>query len=76
MTFRDANSDDFLGSQLRQFVLSSLAKREVDFSQVRKDISELDEEERDRLLLTDKRNPLGEWQKAHAVEHWKCESSF
>ncbi|KIY69737.1 hypothetical protein CYLTODRAFT_420421 [Cylindrobasidium torrendii FP15055 ss-10] len=65
MTFRPANFDDFLGSALRQRVLSEL--REVDLKQV---ISNIPADKLDEFVVTDKNNPLGKLQLAQGDTHW------
>jgi len=68
LTFRNAEEPDYLDSHLRQHVLSSLSQREIDMVHVKGDMLEGEEE---KWILTDMRNPLGHWQKAEALEHWK-----
>ena len=60
--------DDYLSSYLREYVLRDLSKREIDHEILHGDIGE-DEEK--NWLLTDARNPLGAWQDAEALDHWK-----
>ena len=68
LEFRKAKNSDFLGSHLRRHVLSGLPDRESDISAIGQD---LPEEKRERLILKDAMNPLGEWQQKEAVHHWK-----
>ncbi|KAJ7639081.1 spermidine synthase [Roridomyces roridus] len=63
LTFRKALSADYLDSYLREFVLSSLAEREVDLRLL---TGKLD----DRFVLTDSHNPLGRIQDEFAHHHW------
>ena len=68
LEFRAAISSDFLGSYLRRHVLSSLSEREGDISTLG---SDLVGEKRERFILKDMANPLGEWQQKDALHHWK-----
>ncbi|PIL37308.1 hypothetical protein GSI_01001 [Ganoderma sinense ZZ0214-1] len=68
LKFRAAVSSDFLGSYLRRHVLSSLPEREGDISTLGSDLSA---ETRERFILKDTANPLGEWQRKDALHHWK-----
>ncbi|KAI1796216.1 S-adenosyl-L-methionine-dependent methyltransferase [Ganoderma leucocontextum] len=67
LKFRATVSSDFLGSYLRRHVLSSLSEREGDISTLGSDIPA---EKRERFVLTDMANPLGEWQQKDALHHW------
>lgn len=71
LTFRAAEESDYLGSYLREHVLSDLPKREVDLKYVTGDMSAVAEGKQDQWILTDLRNPLGDWQKDQGMEHWK-----
>jgi hypothetical protein len=62
---------DYLNSYLRERVLSSLPEREVDVVRITGDSSLIPGDDDAKWLLTDLRNPLGEWQKTEALGHWK-----
>ncbi|KAI9056518.1 hypothetical protein FKP32DRAFT_1670308 [Trametes sanguinea] len=66
--FRKPVEADYLGSYLRRHVFSKLPEREVDMAVVLKTIPE---DKRERYLLKDAGNPLGEWQQMEAIGHWK-----
>ncbi|TBU33178.1 S-adenosyl-L-methionine-dependent methyltransferase [Dichomitus squalens] len=68
LEFRKAVASDFLGSYLRRHILSSLEEREGDISGLGTDISE---DKRERFILKDLANPLGDWQQKDAIHHWK-----
>ncbi|KDQ20086.1 hypothetical protein BOTBODRAFT_27508 [Botryobasidium botryosum FD-172 SS1] len=65
--FRASDESDYLGSYMRQILLSSLPRREIDIKMIRGDESPADE----KWILSDTHNPLEEWQRASAMEHWK-----
>ena len=65
--------DDYLSSYLREYVLQDVSKREIGHDLLHGDI---DEEEEKKWILTDARNPLGTWQDAEALDHWKGLPSF
>jgi hypothetical protein len=71
LAFRPAVESDYLNSHLRQHILSSLSEREVDLIHITGDLSPIGEGGDDEWLLTDLKNPLGEWQKDEALAHWK-----
>ena len=58
LEFRNPIQDDFQGSVLREKVLSSFLKYEMDLAQ-------------DDLILTDDNNHLNSWQVNGALEHWR-----
>ncbi|CDO76562.1 hypothetical protein BN946_scf184982.g21 [Trametes cinnabarina] len=66
--FRRPVESDYLGSYLRRHVFSKLPEREFDVSVA---IKAIPEDKRDRFLLKDAGNPLGEWQQKEAIGHWK-----
>ena len=57
-------------SYLREYVLKDLPKREISREMV---LGDLEEDEQRIWILTDARNPLGPWQDAAVVDHWKGE---
>lgn len=65
--FRPPTDADYLDSYLREHVLSSLPRREVELEMV---TNEVPEDKRENYVLTDTRNNLGEWQKKEALKHW------
>ena len=71
LSFRPAVESDYLNSYLRKRVLSSLPDREVDVVRIIGDSSLVPGGDDNKWLLTDLRNPLGEWQNTEALEHWK-----
>ena len=68
LEFRKAKHADYRGSHLRKHVFSNLPERESDISAVGVDLAP---EKRERLILKDAANPLGEWQQKEAIHHWK-----
>ncbi|KAI6130337.1 S-adenosyl-L-methionine-dependent methyltransferase [Pisolithus croceorrhizus] len=70
LTFRPSVDGDYLHSYLRRHVLSSLERRELPISVLRKP-SVLSTKAKDVFLLTDTDNKLNEWQRAAAAEHWR-----
>jgi hypothetical protein len=68
LTFRASREDDYLGSYLRQFILGSLEKREINL----RTILESADPDIETIVLTDEVNPLSEWQKEEAALHWEC----
>ncbi|KAI6135041.1 hypothetical protein EDD17DRAFT_513507 [Pisolithus thermaeus] len=70
LTFRPSVEGDYLHSYLRRHVLSSLERREIPISVLRKP-SVLSAKAKDVFLLTDTDNKLNEWQRAAAAEHWR-----
>ncbi|KAI0677382.1 hypothetical protein C8Q78DRAFT_1002534 [Trametes maxima] len=66
--FRQPVDADYLGSYLRRHVFAHLPQRELDLSRVTDAIPEA---ERERYLLKDAANPLGDWQAKEAIGHWK-----
>ncbi|KAI0353003.1 hypothetical protein OH77DRAFT_1407713 [Trametes cingulata] len=68
LEFRRPVNADYLGSYLRRHVFSHLHEREANVSAV---VAEIPQDERERYVLKDAANPLGEWQEKEAVGHWK-----
>lgn len=66
LTFRKSKRSDWLGSPLRRHVLQSLETREVNLDLLRAEPSE-----REKYVLTDKHNPLGELQRQQGSHHWE-----
>ncbi|KAI9000852.1 S-adenosyl-L-methionine-dependent methyltransferase [Trametes punicea] len=66
--FRKPVESDYLGSYLRRHIFSQLPERETDVSAV---LADIPEDKRERYLLRDSGNPLGEWQQKEAIRHWK-----
>ena len=71
LSFRPAVESDYLNSYLRHRVLSSLPEREVDILRIIGNSSPVVDDDDDKWLLTDVRNPLDSWQQDEALEHWK-----
>lgn len=71
LTFRPAEDADYLNSHLRRHVLSTLPRREVNLAHVLGDVPLVSESDKDAWVLTDAKNPLGDWQKEEAMKHWK-----
>ncbi|QRW25411.1 spermine/spermidine synthase [Rhizoctonia solani] len=77
LKFRDPVEKDFLGSFLRQHILTTMDRREVTFDHIRgnatapvgKPLPNVEGEA--RWVLKDGDQRLGEWQKATGLEHWK-----
>jgi len=72
LTFRKANTADYLSSYLREHVLGVFDEREVRLDLIRGNATgdaDLDDER--RWILTDAHNPLGLWQDQAALEHWR-----
>ncbi|EMD40933.1 hypothetical protein CERSUDRAFT_111514 [Gelatoporia subvermispora B] len=67
LAFRKSRTSDYLGSPLRQRVLSTLPKREYPLQKV---LSEVSETDRSRYLLTDEKNPLIGMQEESSMKHW------
>jgi hypothetical protein len=69
LTFRPAQEIDFLGSHLREFILRSLERREIDVHLI------LDSGNEDfgaaPTILTDNANALDKLQKEETLHHWK-----
>ncbi|KAJ7498664.1 spermidine synthase [Mycena latifolia] len=63
LTFRKARRADYLDSYLREHVLSTLPRREVDFELLTGQLE-------DNFILTDDHNPLGKLQDALGHHHW------
>ncbi|KAF5333504.1 hypothetical protein D9611_002580 [Ephemerocybe angulata] len=63
LTFRKGRASDYLGSYLRQHVLSSLESREIDLNIIRDDTG--------AHVLTDTNNPLGPLQDKQGGHHWE-----
>ncbi|KAI0638350.1 hypothetical protein C8Q77DRAFT_1090690 [Trametes polyzona] len=68
LEFHKPKESDFLGSYLRRHVLTQLPEREADLSEV---IDSIPADKRERYLLKDGANPLGDWQQKEAIGHWK-----
>ncbi|EIW61205.1 uncharacterized protein TRAVEDRAFT_56579 [Trametes versicolor FP-101664 SS1] len=68
LEFRRPVDADFLGSYLRRHVFLQLPEREADLSEV---IDSIPVDGREKYLLKDGANPLGEWQAKEAIGHWK-----
>ncbi|KAJ3552199.1 hypothetical protein NM688_g4274 [Phlebia brevispora] len=68
LVFRPAAEGDYLGSYLRETVLSTLPAHEIDLGVVTRD---LEADQLKRYTLTDNRNPLEDWQNLDALLHWK-----
>ena len=68
LTFRPAEDVDYLNSYLRRHILSTLPRREVKLAHVIGDVPETD---KNAWVLTDAKNPLGDWQREEAMKHWK-----
>ena len=68
LNFRPSVGSDYLGSYLREAVLSALPAHEVDLAIVTRDVTESDLR---RYTLTDAKNPLEDWQDKEAMHHWK-----
>ncbi|KAI0322451.1 S-adenosyl-L-methionine-dependent methyltransferase [Amylostereum chailletii] len=68
LTFRSAQSPDFLDSHQREQVLSNFAQREIHPSLIH---GETDERNVEKWILRDGSNKLNEWQQSGALEHWK-----
>ncbi|PVF97662.1 hypothetical protein CPB86DRAFT_873981 [Serendipita vermifera] len=71
--FRHANYKDYLRSPLREVVLSTMLQRELTKQEITgfEEGAEFNAEE---WILTDTRNPLGQWQHEAALEHWSRKS--
>ncbi|KAF7301919.1 Spermidine synthase [Mycena indigotica] len=69
LTFRKARKSDYLNSYLREFILSDLPKREVDFELL---TGQLDDE----FIIRDDHNLLGELQNNLGHHHWQCALPF
>ncbi|KAK0206700.1 spermidine synthase [Desarmillaria ectypa] len=67
LTFRAATSDDFLGSPLRRYILSTLNTREINLNVIKEGITE---EEEEKYILTDENNSLERLQEAQGHHHW------
>ncbi|CAE6475218.1 hypothetical protein ACGC1H_005179 [Rhizoctonia solani] len=75
--FRDPVEKDFLGSFLRQHILTTMDHREVAFADIRgnatapagKPLPDIQGEA--QWILKDGDERLGEWQKTTGLEHWK-----
>ncbi|KAI0939151.1 hypothetical protein AcV5_000646 [Taiwanofungus camphoratus] len=68
LQFRPATQSDYLSSQLRAQVLSTLLQRETDLKPIVENIS--DKKRRNFFLTDDKVNPLVKWQEKEALHHW------
>jgi hypothetical protein len=67
LDFRPAKEADFLNSYLREHILTSITRREVDQSLIIGTAAEPYEQ----WILTDQNNQLGKWQEDEAFVHWK-----
>ena len=68
INFRTATKADYLGSYLREEVLSSLPAHEINLEIVTRGFAE---DSYRKYTLTDDRNPLDDWQDSEALDHWK-----
>ncbi|CAE7119427.1 unnamed protein product [Rhizoctonia solani] len=76
LKFRDPTEKDFLGSFLRQHILTTVDQREVAFADIRgnatapvgKPLPDVQGEA--QWILKDGDERLGEWQKSTGLEHW------
>jgi len=76
LAFRAPNESDFLGSPLREHILSTIDKREVPHADIRgnasapagKPLPGIEGEQ--RWVLNDGDERLGEWQQGSGLEHW------
>lgn len=68
LQFRPATQSDYLSSQLRAQVLSTLLQRETDLKPIVENIS--DKKRKNFFLTDDKVNPLVKWQEKEALHHW------
>ncbi|KAI4526581.1 hypothetical protein K523DRAFT_413119 [Schizophyllum commune Tattone D] len=66
LAFRNATSQDFLGSRLRADILTTIEQREVDLGYLKADA-----EEQEKYILTDAHNPLGKLQEEQGGHHWE-----
>ncbi|KAL1761582.1 S-adenosyl-L-methionine-dependent methyltransferase [Schizophyllum commune] len=66
LAFRNATSQDFLGSRLRADILTTIEQREVDLGYLKADA-----EEQGKYILTDAHNPLGKLQEEQGGHHWE-----
>jgi hypothetical protein len=71
LTFRPSLPADYLNSPLREHILSSLAQRELNLRLITANISD-EEGGEDKWIISDSHNPLREWGRESALEHWKC----
>ena len=66
---------DYLGSRMREHILSSLSRREITFDVVVGDLKVGEdgnlESEKDKWIIKDTMNRLGQWQSTTALEHRK-----
>ncbi|PBL02705.1 spermidine synthase [Armillaria gallica] len=67
LTFRSATSEDFLGSPLRRYILSTLNAREINLNVIKEGITA---EEEEKYILIDENNSLGRLQEAQGQHHW------
>jgi hypothetical protein len=69
---------DYLGSPLRERLLSKLSEREIPEERILGDLKVTSEvaleEEKAKWVIKDASNRLGFWQTETAMEHWKGES--
>ena len=68
LTFCRAVEAEYLGSYLRENVLSSHPAHEIDLSIVARD---LDDSQFRKYTLTDDSSKLDDWQDKEALHHWK-----
>ena len=68
IVFRPAIEADYLGSWLREQVLSTFPAHEISLDLVTRDLTP---QQLKKYLLTDNANPLEDWQKLEALNHWK-----
>uniref|UniRef100_D8PS35 PABS domain-containing protein n=1 Tax=Schizophyllum commune (strain H4-8 / FGSC 9210) TaxID=578458 RepID=D8PS35_SCHCM len=66
LAFRNATSQDFLGSYMRHKILTTIEQREVNLGYLKADA-----EEQQKYILTDAHNPLGKLQEEQGGHHWE-----
>ncbi|KAL1708603.1 S-adenosyl-L-methionine-dependent methyltransferase [Schizophyllum commune] len=66
LAFRNATSEDYLGSFMRRKILSRIEQREVNLGYL-----EADADEQAKYILTDAHNPLGKLQEEQGGHHWE-----
>ncbi|OCH94347.1 hypothetical protein OBBRIDRAFT_770124 [Obba rivulosa] len=67
LSFRESRRSDYLGSPLRQRILSTLPKREYRLDKI---LSEIPHDKRNQYILTDDKNPLTGLQEKESLHHW------
>jgi len=75
LSTRKAVEADYLGSPLREHILERFTEREITQDLILGDLKVTDdsslEAEKEKWLIKDGMNRLGQWQTATALEHWK-----